>query len=1139
MNQTTVAVEKIDKFIVSSIRKRAVDADLFHGYHIELPSEGLMIIDGILTVAGWVVGKSAVQAIELTIDEVVVDRIPVDRSRPRLAKAFNLESAAGEDAKFGFGGDIQITEVKSDADLTVTALFADGQKYPIGTIHLKATNVDDLSDSAAKPDFIIVGAMKAATSAIYEYVTQHPKVIQRYPKELDFFSRPFNLKQGLPSYLSHFGAKLDVAQASNLIGEASPSYLFSAQSPERIKKSLPDVKLIFSLRDPVDRAISHYYHQAKRVKDEERAIEVAFGSSQIASAREIIEKVENGEMRPYALDGWDTARYLLNGYYAYGLRKWFQHFSKDQILVLNYHELESDPEHFIQTIFKFLDVDDYDVPNLNKVYANKYPEVSQALQDKIGEFYAPLNKELAEEFGIHFFSDAAFLDAAQPTLPTADLPVTETAQTPVVPQAALRNAAQMHEKNRDFLLATQAYEKLLLLLPNDAEVVAAIARLQLKLGNLETALQRSEQAAALSTDLPAWAYMTAGHTLRNLGKNERAVAEFKKAIALNSSLKVAHVAIAEISLLLQAWQDVKTHAQAALTLDDSLAETMSSYIERAAAAAAVPTQYSTAATKDSSRKKPYDLVICASVKNEAAYLLEWIAYYRALKVDHFLLYNNDSSDETTEILEALDKAGIVTHIKWPTRSGESPQISAYQDSVIRLKPQTEWVAFVDADEFIVPKHSDDLKSWLANYDDVDAIAINWKMFGSAGHTDITEGLVIEKFTACAKPDYSKNFIVKTIARVDCVEYVYAHMCKLTEGSRYVYPDHEVFAAKGGPGEHCDHSIVQINHYCTKSRVEWEVKRNKGSGSQKNRAVKRFESHFRGHDTNSEKDLSVLAFAEATRKEMEHLKSIASLSGVQSKIEADIQQISAVAALGNCVLEPDQDVEILDIIHSDTTGLIKSLSLEYKITAPILETVYSTNALVIEGWISGKAISSTTVQVSSQGQVIATEYVDNALAEKLAESRSGSPDRTSLTATSTQLEKRSFLVVLPLAGLSPRFELSIQLKTQKGRKIPFAAIRIDPLPVRKEIESYVDKGDTQGAITACENRLKFNPLYWQALKALGEIFLRQNRLEEAFDCFRQAYVISGRNSRLCHAIAVCLIKQQKIDEAVRYMEQTPI
>ena len=89
----------------------------------------------------------------------------------------------------------------------------------------------------------------------------------------------------------------------------------------------------------------------------------------------------------------------------------------------------------------------------------------------------------------------------------------------------------------------------------------------------------------------------------------------------------------------------------------------------------------------------YNIVICAIMKNEAPYILEWIAYHRVIKVDHFLIYNNDSTDETAEILQCLDAAGIISYIDWSDQPDGIHQKTAYLDAVKKLKGKCQWIAF--------------------------------------------------------------------------------------------------------------------------------------------------------------------------------------------------------------------------------------------------------------------------------------------------------------------------------------------------------------------------------------------------------------------------------------------------------------
>ena len=118
--------------------------------------------------------------------------------------------------------------------------------------------------------------------------------------------------------------------------------------------------------------------------------------------------------------------------------------------------------------------------------------------------------------------------------------------------------------------------------------------------------------------------------------------------------------------------------------------------------------------------------ICTIVKNEALYILEWIAFHKAIGVDHFYIYDNQSTDATVNILIRLERAGLVTLTAWPNStpavvaSGLGPQVPAYND-FLKFRDQTEWVGYIDIDEFVVLKHDDNLQQWLDHYSDCAAV----------------------------------------------------------------------------------------------------------------------------------------------------------------------------------------------------------------------------------------------------------------------------------------------------------------------------------------------------------------------------------------------------------------------------------
>lgn len=145
----------------------------------------------------------------------------------------------------------------------------------------------------------------------------------------------------------------------------------------------------------------------------------------------------------------------------------------------------------------------------------------------------------------------------------------------------------------------------------------------------------------------------------------------------------------------------------------------------------------------------YDLAVVAILKNEGSYLKEWLDYHLLAGVDHFYLYDNDSSDNYNEIIAPYVEAGLVTTKIFP---GSSMQFAAYDDAVLNYRFHCRYMAFIDLDEFIFPKNTSDeitatLDEILKNFPEASGVAINWQLFGSNGHdkADYTRG-ALEKFT---------------------------------------------------------------------------------------------------------------------------------------------------------------------------------------------------------------------------------------------------------------------------------------------------------------------------------------------------------------------------------------------------------
>ena len=147
--------------------------------------------------------------------------------------------------------------------------------------------------------------------------------------------------------------------------------------------------------------------------------------------------------------------------------------------------------------------------------------------------------------------------------------------------------------------------------------------------------------------------------------------------------------------------------------------------------------------------KKYNVAVCAIFKNEAPYLKEWIEFNHLVGVEHFYLYNNNSEDDYQSVLEEYVQSGLVTLIQFPY---EQAQMKCYKDCIDKYAGETKWLGFIDIDEFIVPKSTNDIYGFLKPFETKrGAVKLNWQLFGTSGRMDRDiEGLVAEDFTSAGR-----------------------------------------------------------------------------------------------------------------------------------------------------------------------------------------------------------------------------------------------------------------------------------------------------------------------------------------------------------------------------------------------------
>lgn len=177
---------------------------------------------------------------------------------------------------------------------------------------------------------------------------------------------------------------------------------------------------------------------------------------------------------------------------------------------------------------------------------------------------------------------------------------------------------------------------------------------------------------------------------------------------------------------------------------------------------------------------PEQATLCAIMKDEAPAILEWTAYHKVFGFDSIVIYDNDSADETPDLLRALADRSEITYVPWPSRPRVARQRAAYAHALEQIR--TEWVCFLDADEFLNLRQDDTIGAMLCRYPaHVSAIAMNWRIFGSSGLTRFDETPVTRRFIRCSECGHPLNRHIKTIARRDAITEMHIHRCLLKTG----------------------------------------------------------------------------------------------------------------------------------------------------------------------------------------------------------------------------------------------------------------------------------------------------------------------------------------------------------------------
>lgn len=265
------------------------------------------------------------------------------------------------------------------------------------------------------------------------------------------------------------------------------------------------------------------------------------------------------------------------------------------------------------------------------------------------------------------------------------------------------------------------------------------------------------------------------------------------------------------------------------------------------------------------RHEKYHLAIVAIAKNEGQYIAEWCAWHRLIGVDCIIVYDNDSTDDTHQVLKPFIDSGFVIY---NTINGRARQLDAYNDAIKRYGQLCRYMAIIDCDEFLHPLNEgetlkDIVDSTFARSKNIGGIGVNWAIFGSSGLMTKTPGLVTERFTYRSEPTFAVNHHIKSIVRPECaVRFPNPHFAHYRTGFYCINMQGNFVRGPFSPVADGWYRL-RLDHYYIKSYDEFMERSKKGDADSKNGS--RPIDNLYSHDRNEISDTSMSCHSNEIRK----------------------------------------------------------------------------------------------------------------------------------------------------------------------------------------------------------------------------------------------------------------------------------